>query len=85
MASYLLIVFIAIHLAFEQKNIGTYVMLTGLGFDVLKYMVRISNRFKWLHLNGMDYLNLNKQMSYNHGLMPKFGKGKISTVKEISL
>ena len=83
--SYLLIVFIAIHLAFEQKDIGVYVMLTGLGFDVLNYMVRISNQFKWLHLNGMDYLNLNKQMDYDSALSPKVGKGKLSTIKEIAL
>ena len=83
--SYLLIAFLAIHLAFEQKDIGSYVLLTGLGFDVLKYMVRISNRFKWLHLNGMDYINLNNQMTWDSRLMPKFGKEKIATIKEIAL
>ena len=83
--SYLLIVFIAIHLAFEKKDIGTYVMMTGLGFDVLKYMLRISNRFKWLHLYTMEYINLNKQMDYDPSLMPKSGKGKLGTIKEISL
>lgn len=83
--SYLMIVFIAIHLAFEKQNIGVYVMLTGLGFDVLNYMSVVSNRFKWFHLNGMNYINLNKQMDYDTSLSPKVGKGKLSTIKEIAL
>lgn len=83
--SYLLIAFISVYLAFQQKNIGAYVMLTGLGFDVLNHMVRIANQFKWLHLNGMDYLRLNKQMDYDSTLIPKSGKGKLTAIKEIAL
>ena len=84
-ASYLIIVAIAIHLAFQQKNIESYVMLTGLGFDVLNYIVSAADRFKWLHLDGINYIGLCKQMDYDISLMPKAGKDKLSTIKEIAL
>ena len=83
--SYLVIAFIAINLAFEKNDIGTYVMITGIGFDVLTYMVQISNRFKRAHLDCMNYLSLDKQMDYDSSLMPKSGKEKLGTIKDISL
>jgi len=83
--SYLIIIAIGIHLAFQQKNIGTYIMLTGLGFDVLNYIVSAADRFKWLHLDSINYLGLCKQMDYNISLIPKSGKEKLGTIKEISL
>ena len=83
--SYLLIIFIAINLAFQKNDIGMYVMLTGLGFDVLNYMVRIFNKFRWVHLDCMKHISLNEQMEYDTSLMPKFGKEKLSAIKEITL
>ncbi len=82
---YLIIVFIGIHLALQQKNIGTYVLLTGLGFDTLHYITKVASVLKWLHFYCMDYLNLDKQTNYDTSLMPKSGKGKLSTIKEIAL
>ena len=84
-ASYSIIIAIGIHLAFEQKNVGIYVMLTGLGFDVLNHIVSAADRFKWLHFDGINYLGLCKQMDYDTSLTPKSGKGKLGTIKEISL
>ena len=83
--NYLFIVFLAIHFAFEQKNIGVYVMLTGLSFDVLASLNQMLSRFKWLHMNGMEYMSLDASMQYNHDLEPKFGKGKLAQMKEIVL
>ena len=81
----LAIIFISIRLAFTRQDIGTYVALTGLGFDSLSYLSRISMQFKWFNLNGMEYINLEKEMRYDDSLMPITGKSKLSTIKEIAL
>ena len=83
--SYLIIIFIGIHLAFKQNSIGTYVLLTGLGFGVLQYIVIIAESFKWIHSHGLSYLMLDKEMNYDTSLTPKSGKGKLGEIKEISL
>ncbi len=80
-----ILIYMAVQIAFEKQDIGLYVMLSGLSMDVLRKVDAVINRYKWLHNYGIQYLTLNKELQYDTSLMPKSGKGKLSTIKEIAL
>ncbi len=73
-----LVITISIQQALTKQDMGLYVMLSGLGANVLKRASIVIRRYKWLHHHGIQYITLNKELSYDTTLTPKFGRQKIS-------
>ena len=72
-----IVIYISIQLALAKQDIGLYVMLSGLGTSVLRRAGIIIHRYKWLHHFGIQYITLDKELSYDKTLLPKSGHKKI--------
>ena len=80
-----IVIYGAIQMALERQDIGLYVMLSGLGISVLRRAGIIIHRYKWLHHFGIQYITLDKELSYDKSLLPKSGRRKITGRGDIVL
>ena len=80
-----IVIYMSICWALQKQDIGFYVMLSGLGADVVRRGNWLIQRYKWLHHYGIQYITLNKELSYDMKLLPKFGRKKISGKGDIVL
>ena len=80
-----IVIYISIIFALRTNDIGAYIMLSGLGATVLKRGVFILHRYEALHNNGIQYITLNKELSYDEKLLPKRGRKKITGKGNIAL
>ncbi len=83
--STLAIGFLAIQDTFKSGDIGRFALITGMASTFSNDGMPLSFFYGWVvrHLNL--YQNLMKKLQYDTSLMPKSGKGKLSTIKEIAL
>ncbi|MBQ4472618.1 MAG: ABC transporter ATP-binding protein [Alphaproteobacteria bacterium] len=80
-----IVIYVSIKLALERQDVGLYVALSGLGANVLRRANLIVHRYKWLHHYGIQYITLNKELSYDEKLLPKYGRKKIKGDGNIEL
>ncbi len=80
-----IVIYIAVQLALAKQDIGLYVMLSGLGETVLYRATTVIYRYQWLHYFGIQYITLNKELSYDKKLIPKSGYKKITGQGDITL
>lgn len=80
-----IVIYVSVKLALERQDIGLYVAVSGLGANVLRRANMIVHRYKWLHHFGIQYIALNKELSYDGKLIPKFGRKKINGKGDIVL
>ncbi len=83
--STLIIGFLAIQETFDSGDIGRFALITGMAATFSNDGMPLSFFYGWVvrHLNL--YHNLMKKLEYDTTLIPKSGKGKLGTIKEISL
>lgn len=72
-----IVIYISVRISLIRQDIGLYVMLSGLGKNVLKRAGNIIHRYKWLHHYGIQYITLDKELSYDKKLLPKSGRRTI--------
>ena len=80
-----IVIYMSVLWAFKQQNVGAYVMLSGLGSTMLRRGISVVMRYQWLHNYGIQYLTLNKELSYDNKLAPKSGRRKITGCGDIVL
>ena len=80
-----IVIYISVKLALDKQDIGLYVMLSGLGESVLNRATRVIYRYQWLHYFGIQYITLDKELSYDQKLLPKSGRKKITGRGDIIL
>lgn len=80
-----LVIYMSMRWAVEQQDIGAYVALSGLGATMLKRGEHVMSRYRWLHNYGIQYITLNKELSYDKKLLPKRGHHKITGHGDIIL
>ena len=80
-----LVLYFSVKLALDKQDIGLYVMLSGLGESVLSRATTIIYRYRWLHYFGIQYITLDRELSYDKKLLPKSGRQKITGWGDIVL
>ncbi len=83
--SQFIVVYMSVRLAIEKQDMGLYVMLSGLGVTVLGKAQTVISHFKWLHMHSIDYMKLNKELTYDTTLTPKSGPGTIKGTGDIEM
>ena len=85
MTSQFIVIYMSVRLALDKQDIGLYIMLSGLGVTVLGKAQAVISHFKWLHQYSIDYMKLNKELTYDATLTPQSGMGTLKGTGDIEM